>query len=160
MKLAVHFAKLSKSLGSCEHLSESRSVREFRIDWCFVPMVAFSLLSGFGSSGAYLISILFSSYLSSNNNAGYGLTAMLSRERAGTSICVLLGKAQWSCTNPFAGPDWHHAGCWVDFQLPLGLVGIVPATAAFCTFDRETCGCEGHERVRFLDSRRLRGSMV
>lgn len=81
MKLAVHFAKLSKSLGSCEHLSESRSVREFRIDRCFVPVVPFSLLSGFGSSGAYLISILFSSYLCSNKNAGYILIAMLSRER-------------------------------------------------------------------------------
>lgn len=76
MKLAVHFAKLSKSLGSaCERLSESGSVREFRIDWCFTPVVPFSLLSGFGSSGAYLLSILLSACLSGNINAGYVLSA-------------------------------------------------------------------------------------
>lgn len=76
MKLAVHFAKLSKSLGSpCEHLLESGSVREFGIDWHFTPVVPFSLLSGFGSSGAYLLSILLSAYLSGNFNAGYILSA-------------------------------------------------------------------------------------
>lgn len=74
MKLAVHFAKLSKSLGSpCEHLFGS--VREFGIDWHFTPVVPFSLLSGFGSSGAYLLSILLSAYLSGNFNAGYILSA-------------------------------------------------------------------------------------
>lgn len=76
MKLTVHFAKLSKSLGSpCEHLSESESFREFRIDWCFTPAVSFSFLSGFGFSGAYLLSFLLSAYLSGNLSAGYILSA-------------------------------------------------------------------------------------
>lgn len=76
MKLAVHFAKLTKSLGSpCEHLSESGSARELRIDWCFTPVVLFNLLSGFGSFGAYLLSILLSAYLSGDINAGCIISA-------------------------------------------------------------------------------------
>lgn len=76
MKLTVHFAKLSKSLGSlCEHLSESESFREFRIDWSVTPAVPFGFLSGFGFSSAYLLSILLSAYLSGNLNAGYILSA-------------------------------------------------------------------------------------
>lgn len=76
MKLTVLFAKLLKSLGSpCEHLAESESFREFRIDWCFTPAAPFSFLSGFGFSGAYLLSILLSAYLSGNINAGYILSA-------------------------------------------------------------------------------------
>lgn len=76
MKLAVHFAKLSKSLGSpWEHLSGSGAVRELRIDWRFAPAVPFSLLSGFGASSAYLLSVLLSAYLCGNIKAGYVLSA-------------------------------------------------------------------------------------